>query len=88
MCDNGFKGQLKGANSYAATPIPVVSPGGSIGSNVTVVSAGVSGALAGRYGGGASWTNTTNPLNVWKFTGFAPLDYVGYLLGRPCNERP
>ena len=85
--NNGFKGQFKGANFYAPTPIPGVGVGGSIthGGGVTVVSAGASGALAGRYGGGASWTNTTNPLNVGKFTGFTPLDYVGYLLRLPCN---
>jgi RHS repeat-associated protein len=85
--NNGFKGQFKGANFYAPTPIPAVSAGGSIthGGGVTVVSVGVSGALAGKIGGGFSWTNTTNPLNVGKFTGFAPLDYVGYLLRRPCS---
>ena len=85
--NNGFSGQFKGANFYAPTPIPGVGAGGSIthGGGVTVVSAGVSGALAGRYGGGGSWTNTTNPLNEGKFTGFAPLDYLGYLLRQPCN---
>jgi hypothetical protein len=85
--NSGFSGPFKGANFYAPTPIPGLGAGGSIthGGGVTVVSVGVSGALAGRYGGGASWTNTTNPLNVGKFSGFAPLDYVGYLLRRPCN---
>jgi hypothetical protein len=55
------------------------------GSGVTVASAGVSGALAGKIGGGFSWTDTTKPLNAGKFAGFTSLDYLGYLLRRLCN---
>ena len=85
--NNGFSGQFKGVNFYAPTPVPGVGAGGSIthGGGVTVVSVGVSGALAGKLGGGFSWTNTTNPLNSGKFTGYAPLDFLGYLMRRPCN---
>jgi len=43
------------------------------------------GTLAGRYGFGASLTNTTNPLNVGKFTEYVPVDYAVYLLRRPCS---
>jgi hypothetical protein len=35
--------------------------------------------------GGASSSMTTNPLNVGKFTGYVPADFVGYILRRPCN---
>jgi len=85
--NNGFKGVFKGGNLYVPTPYPGVSAGGSItnGAGVTVVSAGAGGALAGKYGFGGSWTNTTSPLNVGKFTGYSPIDYAGYLLRRPCN---
>lgn len=85
--NDGFSGPFKGANFYAPTPVPAVGAGISVthGGGVTVVSLGVSGALAGRYGGGGSATNTTRPLNIGKFTGFTPLDYVGYLLRLPCR---
>jgi hypothetical protein len=83
----GHPAQFKGGNFYAPTPVPGVGAGGSIthGGTATVVSAGLSGALAGKYGGGFSWTNTTRPLNVGKFTGFAPVDFVGYFLRLPCS---
>jgi RHS repeat-associated protein len=85
--NNGFSGPFKGGNFYAPTPIPGVGAGGSIthAGGVTVASVGVSGALAGKYGFGGSWTNTTNPANVGGFTGFTTLDYLGYLLRRPCS---
>jgi hypothetical protein len=70
------------ALSYAP---PAVCGSITHGSGVTVVSGGVGGALVGRYGGGASWTNTSKPVDSGKFTGFAALDYLGYLLRRPCN---
>ena len=85
--NNGFSGQFKGGNLYVPSPIPAVGAGGSIthGNGVTVYSAGLSGALVGRVGGGVSWTNTTQPLNVGTFTGYMPEDFLGYLLRRPCN---
>ena len=85
--NNGFSGPFKGGSLYVPTPIPDVGAGGSIirGGGVTVVSAGASAALVGRYGFGVSKTNTTNPLNVGKFSGFTTADYFGYILRRPCN---
>jgi len=75
--NNGFSGPFKGGSFYAPTPIPDVGAGGSVirGGGVTVVSAGASAALVGRYGFGVSKTNTTNPLNVGQFSGFTPVDY-------------
>jgi RHS repeat-associated protein len=85
--NNGFSGPFKGASFYGPTPLPLVGAGGSItqGGGVTVVSAGISGALAAKVGGGFSWTNTTRPLNVGNFTEFSLADYLGYLLRRPCS---
>jgi hypothetical protein len=85
--NNGYSGQFKGGNLYLPTPIPFVGAGGSIthGNGVTVVSGGVGAALVGRATGGATWTNTTKPLNVGRFAGFTALDFVGYLLRQPCN---
>ena len=85
--NNGFSGPFKGASLYVPTPVPVVSAGGSItnGGGVTVLSGGASAALVGRYGGGASATETTNPFNVGDFIGYSLPDFVGYLLRRPCN---
>lgn len=85
--NNGFSGPFKGASFYAPTPIPFVGAGGSVvhSGGVTVVSAGASAALVGRYGFGVSVTNTTNPLNIGRFTGFSLGDFIGYLARRPCN---
>jgi hypothetical protein len=85
--NNGFSGPFKGGSFWAPTPIPGISGGGSIirGGGVTVISGGASAALVGKYGGGFSKTNTTNPLNVGGFTGYELVDYLGYFLRRPCN---
>ena len=85
--NNGFSGQFKGGNLYVPTPVPLVGAGGSIthGGGVTVVSAGAGAALVGRYSGGGTWTNTTQPLNIGRFTGFDPVDYLGYLSRLPCD---
>jgi RHS repeat-associated protein len=85
--NNGFSGPFKGASFYAPTPVPFVGVGGSVisGGGVTVVSAGASAALAGKYGGGISATNTSKPLNTGIFNGFSLGDYFGYLARRPCN---
>ena len=85
--NKGFSGPFKGGNLYVPTPVPGVSGGGSVMSDgkVTVASLGVSGSAVGRFsfGGVGSWT--TKPLNVGKFTRYGVLDYLGYLLRRPCN---
>lgn len=85
--NNGFSGQFKGENLYLPTPVPLVGAGGSIthGGNVTVLSAGAGAALVGRYTFGGTWTDTTKPLNVGKFNGFTPPDYLGYLLRNLCK---
>jgi hypothetical protein len=85
--NNGFSGPFKGASFYVPTPIPFVSAGGSVisGGGVTVVSAGASAALVGKYGGGISLTNTSQALNTGRFTNFSLGDYLGYLARRPCN---
>jgi RHS repeat-associated protein len=84
--NNGFSDQFKGFNLYVPVA-PNVSAGGSrtSGNGVTVYSAGISGSLAGRVSLGGTWTNTTKPFDVGKFTGYSPIDYLGYLLRRPCN---
>jgi hypothetical protein len=84
--NNGFSDQFKGFNLYVPVA-PNVSAGGSrtSGNGVTVYSAGISGSLAGRVSLGGTWTNTTKPFDVGKFTGYTPIDYLGYLLRRPCN---
>lgn len=85
--NNGFSGPFKGASFYVPTPIPGVGAGGSVisGGGVTVVSAGASAGLVGKYGGGISATTTSRALNTGRFTGFSSSDYLGYLLRRPCN---
>jgi hypothetical protein len=85
--NNGFSGPFKGGSFYAPTPIPFVGAGGSVvrSGGVTVVSAGASAALVGRYGFGLSVTNTTKPLNIGNVSGFSLGDFIGYLARRPCN---
>jgi hypothetical protein len=85
--NNGFSGPFKGGSFSAPTPIPFVSAGGSVvhSGGVTVVSAGASAALVGRYGFGISATNTSKPLNIGNFSGFSLGDFIGYLARRPCN---
>jgi hypothetical protein len=55
------------------------------GGDVTIYSGNVGASLAGRFSVGFSATDTTDPLDVGKFTGFTLMDYVGYLARRPCN---
>jgi hypothetical protein len=55
------------------------------GGGVTVVSVGASAGLVGRYAGDPTSTITTRSASAGKFTGFSLLDFVGYLLRRPCN---
>lgn len=85
--NKGFSGPFQGASFYAPTPIPFVGAGGSVirGGGVTVVSAGGSAALVGKYGFGYSVTKTSQPLNTGNFTNFSLGDYLGYLARRPCN---
>jgi RHS repeat-associated protein len=85
--NNGFSGPFKGASFYAPTPIPFVGAGGSVirGGGVTVFSAGASAALAGKYGGGISVTDTSHPLNTGRFTDFSLGDYLGFLARAPCQ---
>lgn len=84
--NDGFSGNFKGGNFSVTTPAGLTA-GGSIvrGGGVTVISGGVGAALVGRFGGGGAVSATSKPLNVGKFTAYAPVDYVGYFLRRPCN---
>ena len=75
----GMKGQWK-SNQRGR---PKREAGMTSGKTATVVSAGA--AIAGRFTGGVTKTDTTKPMNVVKFTGFTSLDFVGYLMRRPCE---
>lgn len=85
--NNGYSGLFKGASLYAPTPVPFVGAGGSVihGGDVKVISLGASAALVGKYGGGISTTNTSQPLDVGNFVGFSMGDFAGYLARLPCN---
>ena len=85
--NQGLSGPFNGGIFFAPTPIPGVRGGGSIisGGGTTVISIGLSAALAGKYGGRLGKTDTTNPFNIGSFTGYSPVGFFGYVLRRPCN---
>jgi len=84
-----YSGRFNGWYGSWSVPVePQFGLGGfksSSSNGVTVLGASVGAALLGKLQGGKTWTDTTQPLSLGKFTNFGLTDFALYLARQICN---